>query len=70
MPGQTDREWNDRIPSRKDSLMKRLLTVAGLVVAGLVVLAASTHAAAGAGPHGMTECLACGVCEWLNTLLT
>ena len=50
--------------------MKRLLTVTGLVVVGLVVLAASTHAAAGPDPHGMTECLACALCEWLNTLLT
>jgi len=50
--------------------MKRVFTVFGLVVVALVVLAASTHAAAGAEPHGMSECLACGLCEWLNTLLT
>ena len=50
--------------------MKRLFSVFALVVVGLVVLAASTHAAAGAEPHGMSECLACGLCEWLNSLLT
>jgi hypothetical protein len=49
--------------------MKRLLTVSGLVVFGLVVLAASTHAAAGPEPHGMTECLACGLCAWLSSVL-
>ena len=50
--------------------MKRLLTISGLVLVGLVVLAASTHAAAGPEPHGFTECLACGLCEWMNSLLT
>jgi hypothetical protein len=49
--------------------MKRLLTVSGFVLVGLVVLAASTHAAAGPEPHGGTECLACGLCEWLSTML-
>jgi hypothetical protein len=50
--------------------MKRLVTISGLVVVGLVVLAASTHAAAGPQPHGLTECLACGLCAWMESPLT
>jgi hypothetical protein len=49
--------------------MKRPLTVAGAVVAVLVVAARSVHAAAPMG-HGSAECLTCGLCEWVHSLLT
>ena len=51
-----------------EARMKRILSVAAVVLVALVVLAASTHAAAGEMPH-VDNCLACGLCEWLNSLL-
>jgi hypothetical protein len=48
--------------------MKRILSVAAVVLVALVVLAASAHAAAGEMPH-VDNCLACGLCEWLHSLL-
>ena len=50
--------------------MRRVLGVAALVVVGLVVLAASAHAAAGPPPHLHGHCVACALCEWMATLLT
>jgi hypothetical protein len=50
--------------------MKRFSTVVGVVLVALVVLAASTHAAAGPEPHGSDSCLACALCAWMNALVS
>jgi hypothetical protein len=48
----------------------RTFGVVAAVVAILVVLGVSTHAAAGAEPHTSgSGCLACAVCDWLNAML-
>lgn len=49
--------------------MKRSLAIAATVLGVLVVAAASAHAATPL-PHGPADCLTCGLCEWLHTLLT
>jgi hypothetical protein len=46
----------------------RLVAIVGGVIAGVVVLAASAHAAAGP-VHEAGVCLACSLCEWLNGVL-
>ena len=48
--------------------MKRTLSWAAAVLVALVILGASSHAAAGTMPH-LDNCLACGLCEWLHSLL-
>jgi len=47
----------------------RLFGIAAVVVVAVVVFAASAHASAGVG-HDGGDCLACAVCEWLNTVLS
>lgn len=44
----------------------RLFGIAAAVVVAIVVFAASAHAAAGPG-HDGGVCLACALCEWLNS---
>jgi hypothetical protein len=46
----------------------RFLVVGGIVIVALVGFAAAAHASAGAG-HDGGACLACAVCEWLNSVL-
>ena len=50
--------------------MKRILSIVGVLVIALLVVAATAHAAAGPMPHGASDCLACGFCEWLHALMT
>jgi len=46
----------------------RLFGIAAAVVVAIVALAASAHAAAGP-EHDGGVCLACAICEWLNSVL-
>ena len=46
----------------------RLFGIAAAAVVAIVVFAASAHAAAGPG-HDGGVCLACALCEWLNSLV-
>ena len=45
----------------------RVFGIAVAVIVAVVVFAASAHASAGAG-HDGSVCLACALCEWLNSL--
>ena len=46
----------------------RLLLGGALVVVALVVFGAAAHASAGAN-HDGGACIACALCEWLNSLV-
>ena len=49
--------------------MKRCLTIAGGLLALVVIAGATAHAAAPVD-HGTAECVTCGLCEWVHSLLT
>ena len=49
--------------------MKKALTVVGVIVGALVVLGASTHAAAGPMPHEGLDCVACSLCSLLEAVI-
>ena len=49
--------------------MKKVLVSTAVVIVGLVVLGASTHAAAGPLPHEGLDCLACSLCSWLDAVV-
>ena len=46
----------------------RVFGIAAAAVVMLVALAASSHAAAG-DMHEAADCIACGLCDWLNSLV-
>jgi hypothetical protein len=48
--------------------MKRTISVIAALLVVLLLVATTTHAAAGA-EHSGSECLACGLCEWLASVL-
>ena len=52
--------------------MKKKQIVLGLAIALLMLIGvvATTHAAAGDLPHSSVNCLACGLCDLLSTLLS
>jgi hypothetical protein len=49
--------------------MKKVFGILAGSIVALVVIAGTSHAAAGPLPHADGQCVACALCEWLFTLV-